>query len=95
METNVVGWICSAPECLEITAATHVPSRCFRCKARTDVHAIVHLAVDVDGLGIDITPTIDFVGDWDADLAAQVREAVEQRLDVDDPTLGTSDGWQR
>jgi hypothetical protein len=24
-----------------------------------------------------------------------VREAVEQRLDVDDPTLGTSDGWQR
>jgi hypothetical protein len=95
MENEIVGVVCSNPECLDLTAAKHVPDRCFVCGARTETHAVVRLDVDVDGLGIDITPTIDFVGDWDADLAAQVREAIEQRLDVDDPTIGTSDGWQR
>ncbi len=77
MEDTIVGVVCGNPECLNLTEAKHVPDRCFVCGARTETHAVVRVDVDIDGLGIDITPTIDFVGDWDVDLAAQVREAVE------------------
>jgi hypothetical protein len=42
-------------------------------------------------VGVSITPAIDFVGEWDPRRRAEVRDAVAQRLDENDPTSRSSD----
>ncbi len=80
--------------CLHLDGASQIPSRCFRCGSRLDVYAAVRIVVAIDGVAIDVTPTIDFVGEWSNDLRAEVQAIVAEQLSSDDATTGPVDGWQ-